>query len=380
MALKKPSELFNNEPKKRVEIPEQLEGILPENFDVYKSNVRNIEVLNDFVSSFGTLKENIQKIDNLQEVIQSLKEELQSSITKEDLDTAMMSNLLVLEKNIQKIEVSLKGINYKDIKRIDEEIGDIESKVLYALEEEFPKYKKALKSNEIFIKDKFYEYSSGIDEKVNQFEEFIVSSFQVLQENLQSINDDQLIDIREDVVKSSQEVENQNQLIEKTKKQIFGIEKDVQEFYQRIQETFQSYQQSQEKKILTLEETISSFGEEEVKKYKSLLQETRIQNDEKIQSFEKNLTEKYTELSQSVSSLLSSVENKSIDLEETIQNKLKDIETSVSDSRTTLEETSNDYKKLIKSIEAKGLSDNQKFEKYQSNVENILKFLIFIFL
>ena len=370
MALKKPSELFNNEPKKGVEIPEQLEGILPENFDVYKSNVRNIEVLNDFVSSFGTLKENIQKIDNLQEVIQSLKEELQSSITKEDLDTAMMSNLLVLEKNIQKIEVSLKGINYKDIKRIDEEIGDIESKVLYALEEEFPKYKKALKSNEIFIKDKFYEYSSGIDEKVNQFEEFIVSSFQVLQENLQSINDDQLIDIREDVVKSSQEVENQNQLIEKTKKQIFGIEKDVQEFYQRIQETFQSYQQSQEKKILTLEETISSFGEEEVKKYKSLLQETRIQNDEKIQSFEKNLTEKYTELSQSVSSLLSSVENKSIDLEETIQNKLKDIETSVSDSRTTLEETSNDYKKLIKSIEAKGLADNQKFEKYQNNIDD----------
>ena len=370
MALKKPSELFNNEPKKKVEIPEQLGGILPENFDVYKSNVRNIEVLNDFVSSFGTLKENIQKIDNLQEVIQSLKEELQSSITKEDLDTAMMSNLLVLEKNIQKIEFNLKGINQKDLKRIDEEIEDIESKVLYALEEEFPKYKKALRSNEIFIKDKFYEYSSEIDEKVNQFEEFIVSSFQVLQENLQSINDDQLIDIREDVVKSSQEVENQNQLIEKTKKQIFGIEKDVQEFYQKIQETFQSYQQSQEKKILTLEETISSFGEEEVKKYKSLLQETRIQNDEKIQSFEKNLTEKYTELSQSVSSLLLSVENKSIDLEETIQNKLNDIEESVSNSRTTLEETSNEYKKLIKSIEAKGLSDNQKFEKYQSNIDD----------
>ncbi len=306
MALKKPSELFNNEPKKKVEIPEQLEGILPENFDAYKSNVRNIEVLNDFVSSFGTLKENIQKIDNLQEVIQSIKEELQSSITKEDLDTAMMSNLLVLEKNIQKIEFNLKGINYKDLNRINEEIEDLENKVLYALEEEFPKYKKALKSNEIFIKDKFYEYSSEIDEKVNQFEEFIVSSFQVLQENLQSINEDQLIDIRENVVKSSQEVENQNQLIEKTKKQIFGIEKDVKEFYQKIQETFQSYQQSQEEKILTLEETISSFGDVEVKKYKSLLQET-----------------------------------------------------------------SNDYKKLIKSIEVKGLSDNQKFEKYQDNIADI---------
>lgn len=205
MALKKPSELFNNEPKKKVEVPEQVKGLLPENFDVYKSNLKNIEVLNDFVSSFGTLKENIQKVDNLQEVIQSLKEELQNSITKEDLDTAMMSNLLVLEKNIQKVELNLKGINRKDLKRIDEEIEDIESKVLYALEEEFPKYKKALKSSEIFLKDKFYEYSSEIDERVNQFEEFIANSFEVIQENLQSINDNQLIDIREDVVKSSQE-------------------------------------------------------------------------------------------------------------------------------------------------------------------------------
>jgi hypothetical protein len=118
VALKKPSELFNDNQKKRVEVPEQLEGTLPENFDVYKSNVKNIEVLNDFVNSFGTLKENIQKIDNLQEVIQSLKEDLQNSITKEDLDTAMMSNLLILEKNIQKIELDLKGINRKDLNRI----------------------------------------------------------------------------------------------------------------------------------------------------------------------------------------------------------------------------------------------------------------------
>lgn len=336
MALKKPSELFNDNQKKRVEVPEQLEGTLPENFDVYKSNVKNIEVLNDFVNSFGTLKENIQKIDNLQEVIQSLKEDLQNSITKEDLDTAMMSNLLILEKNIQKIELDLKGINRKDLNRIDEEIGEIENKVIYVLEEEFPKYKKALKSSEIFIKDKFYEYTTEIDQKVNQFEEFIAGSFEVIQENLQSINDNQLLDIRENVIKSSQEVENQNQLIEKTKKQIFGLEKDVQEFYQKIQETFQSYQQSQEEKILTLEESIIDFNDKESKKYKDLLHKTRIQNDEKIHSFEKNLTEKYSELSQSVSSLLLSVEDKSIIIEETssivesIKENLKEIQSDYS--------------------------------------------------
>ena len=42
----------------------------------------------------------------------------------------MMSNLLILEKNIQKIELDLKGINRKDLNRIDEEIGEIENKVI----------------------------------------------------------------------------------------------------------------------------------------------------------------------------------------------------------------------------------------------------------
>lgn len=365
MALKKPSELFNNEPKRQVEVSEQL---LPENYDTYKSNVKNVEVLNDFISSYGTLKENLQKIDTLQDVIQSLKEELQNSITKEDLDAAVVSNLLVLEKNIQKIELNLKGINRKDLKRIDEEIEDIENKVLYALEEEFPKYKKALKSNEIFLKDKFYEYSNEVNERVNQFEEFVASSFETLEENLQAINDNQLIDIRESVVNSSKELET---LTSNTKKQIFGIETDVKEFYQKIKETISSYQKGQSEKISELEESIALFETEEVKKYQSLLQETKIQNDEKIQSFEQSLTEKYTTLTQSVSSLLEQIENKSVQIEETVENRLEELETTLTSSKNTLEETSNDYKKLIKSIEAKGLSDQQKYEKYRGDLSNL---------
>ena len=365
MALKKPSELFNNEPKRQVEVSEQL---LPENYDTYKSNVKNVEVLNDFISSYGTLKENLQKIDTLQDGIQSLKEELQNSITKEDLDAAVVSNLLILEKNIQKIELNLKGINRKDLKRIDEEIEDIENKVLYALEEEFPKYKKALKSNEIFLKDKFYEYSNEVNERVNQFEEFVANSFETLEENLQAINDNQLIDIRESVVNSSKELEA---LTSNTKKQIFGIETDVKEFYQKIKETISSYQKGQSEKISELEESIALFETEEVKKYQSLLQETKIQNDEKIQSFEQSLTEKYTTLTQSVSSLLEQIENKSVQIEETVENRLEELETTLTSSKNTLEETSNDYKKLIKSIEAKGLSDQQKYEKYRGDLSNL---------
>jgi len=364
VSLKKPTEFFgkNNNQK------EEITTSLPENLGEYKSNLKNIEVLNDFVSSFGTLKENIQKIDDLEEVVHFLKEELENLIKKEELDNAMMSNLLVLEKNIQKIELNLKGINRKDLNKIEEEIAEIGNKVSYALEEEFPKYKKSLKSNEIFIKDRFYEYSTQVDEKLNQFNDFIDSSFENIEKNLQFINDNQLLEITETVLSASQEVTNQNQLIEeltfRTKNQIFGIENEIKEFYSKVQNTFDSYQQSQENKITLLENRISLFGEEEVPKYQNLLKETKIQNEKKLQKFENNLTEKYHQLTKNI-------ENQSDTLEKTLHNKLNELEISTSDSQRTLEETSNDYKKLIKSVEAKSLLENQKFEKHEKSISNL---------
>ena len=379
MALKKPSELFNDKPKKTVEAPEDFGELLPESFDAYKSNVKNIEVLNDFVSSFGTLKENIEKVNLLEEVLQTLKEELNQSITKEDLDNAMASNLLLLEKNIQKIEFNLKGINRKDLNHIEEEIGEIETKVLHVLEEEFPKFKKSLKSTEIFIKDKFYEYTNDVNERLINFESFIENSFEEIEQNLQSINENQLFDVTEAVLNVTEKVENQDEIIEefksKTRKQIFGVEKNIQEFYQKVQNTLHSYQKNQEDKISSLEESISLFGEDEVKKYQKLLQETRIQNDEKIQEFEKNLTEKYQHLSESVNLLIETTETKTVSLEETIQSKLTEIEDSVSKSQNTLEETSNDYKKLIKSVEAKGLLESQKFETFENSLSQFSNLL-----
>ena len=372
MAIKKPSDFFK---KDTVEVSNEVREHLPENFNAYKDNIKNIEVLNEFVSSFGSLKENIQKVYDLESTIQSLKEDLQNAIKKEDLDNAIVSNLLVLEKNIKRIELNLKGINRNDIRRIDEEIGEIEDKVLFVLENEFPKYKKSLKKTEIDIKEKFFDYSNEVNHRLKTFEDFIEISFDEIKENLQAINEEELLDITSAVINTSNEVKNQNQIIEnltsKTKKKIFGIEKDIQEFYQKIQNTIHEYQENQESKILSLEDSISSFGEDEVKKYQKLLQETKIQNDEKILEFERNLTEKYNQLTNSVTSLLENVENKSFVLEETLQDKVNDLENSLKNSQNILEETSQDYKKLIKSIEAKGLSENKKFEDYQNNLNQI---------
>ena len=54
MALKKPSEFFRKNNNKKEEIATSL----PENLSEYKSNLKNIEVLNEFTENFGSFAEN----------------------------------------------------------------------------------------------------------------------------------------------------------------------------------------------------------------------------------------------------------------------------------------------------------------------------------
>jgi hypothetical protein len=56
-------------------------------------NLKNIETLNEFAENFGSFSDNVTKINTLEEGIRELKEELKTTLTQEDLDNAVMSNL-----------------------------------------------------------------------------------------------------------------------------------------------------------------------------------------------------------------------------------------------------------------------------------------------
>lgn len=161
MSLKKPTEFFgkNNNQK------EEVTTSLPENLGEYKSNLKNIEVLNEFTENFGSFADNITKINSLEEGIQELKEELKNTLTQEDLDNAVMSNLLILEKNIDNIQKSLKGINRENLKNIYEEVENISNQVLLVTEE-LPRYKNLIKSNEVYLDKKLVQYQESVNENL----------------------------------------------------------------------------------------------------------------------------------------------------------------------------------------------------------------------
>ena len=168
MSLKKPTEFFgkNNNQK------EDITTNLPENLGEYKSNLKNIEVLNEFTENFGSFADNITKINSLEEGIQELKEELKNTLTQDDLDNASMSNLLILEKNIDKIQKSIKGINKENLHGIHEEVENISNQVLLVTEE-LPRYKKLIKSNEVYLDKKLVQYQESVNENLTDFSNFI---------------------------------------------------------------------------------------------------------------------------------------------------------------------------------------------------------------
>ena len=150
MALKKPSDFFDDNQKSKPSFIEESTDI-PENFGVYKKNVEVVESLNDFTENFGTLKENVNKIQKLEEAVEELKEEISQTLNKEDLDNAMVSNLLILEENIKKIQDSLQGINKRDLKTIYEEVQNITDSVSFVVEKELPRFKTLIKNSHILF-------------------------------------------------------------------------------------------------------------------------------------------------------------------------------------------------------------------------------------
>ncbi len=371
MALKKPSDFFadNNE-----EIFLSGTQEIPEKFDAYKSNVKNIEVLNEFTEVFGSFKDNVTKIQELEVTVEQLKEEISNSLSKEDLDNAMMSNLLILEDNIKKIQFNLKGINRKDLSKIYEEVEDITNKVSFVFEEELPKYKSFIKNSEISFDKRLSTYQQTVEEKLDQFienfDDEIQSKFETLENELEGINENALQDISSNVNELAEFV---HQELPKYKKQVVDHSIKTEEKIDSVYEIIEQYQKDVNERVGRIQESLAHLIEQEVPKYQELLVNTKIHGDEKIQTITKEFVEKINSLIESTKNLNHQVEEKTSSMDSSFQDKISNLESYILSTKKDVEETSATYKKLYHAIESKGLADKNKFEEQQEFIECLSK-------
>ena len=141
MALKKPADFFGNTKKTPLdEVKEEYTAASPqkieqvsEAFDAFKTNLNHIQSLSDFTSTFDSFKENLEKVENVSIEVGGIKEDIKNLIKQEDLDSAMMAQLLFVEQSISKIESKISSINGETVDKIKDDFSGLSTAVELSL-------------------------------------------------------------------------------------------------------------------------------------------------------------------------------------------------------------------------------------------------------
>lgn len=203
MALKKPSEYFKKE-KPSVDNSVQELAKTPElntfsdAFESFKKNLSKIEVLSEFSDTLDNYRVNIEKVNYLSEKVEDIQTEVQSLLKKEDLDRAMMSQLLVVEQSIRDVQSKVKGINEKNLTEIRLDVSGLTESVNEFLEVEVPKYKKLVVDSELRTNNRYEELEENVNKTLEGIGEYVDNKYLELTESLQGINEQSLAGIVED--------------------------------------------------------------------------------------------------------------------------------------------------------------------------------------
>ena len=234
MPLKKPSDLFNKEsPEEEIYIP-QVE-VSEENFD----NVFN--VFNTYKDYLNDFDEKLKSVNVLSNEVSSLKEEIEQTIKKEDLDKAILSQLLYVNQSIENIQKNVKAINEEKLDEIREDANNILGKVEEFIDKELPQHRKKIVEFNLQVEEqvkKSEETSSSVLESLYELEGTFRSSREVVSEydnRLETVEDylknskledfkdyigDRVSRIRLDVNQSEDKIRRQSVQIETVRKDI----------------------------------------------------------------------------------------------------------------------------------------------------------------
>lgn len=201
MALKKPSDFFNTKREDQVvSVSESIEELsqsseintFSEAFTAFKNNLGKIEVLSDFSETLDNYRINIERVNYISDQVNNIQEEIQTLLTREDLDRAMMAQILVVEKSIQELQNKIKGINEDSLLDIRNDVSSLTEVVNDFIEFEVPKYKKLVVESEIKTDSRISELQESFNHSVDEIQNIITKDYQDL--NLDITNKIELLE------------------------------------------------------------------------------------------------------------------------------------------------------------------------------------------
>jgi hypothetical protein len=367
--LKKPVDFFKTEDKNKVEIYSQSTS-LPEGYDAYKSNLKNIEVLADFTESVGTLKENAERITTLSTEIQNLQEQLSQFIKQEDLDRSTVSHLLFVEENIENIQQKIKGLNSKTLLNIKEEFRGLHETVSEFIRLEVPSYKKQILETEKRTDIRFIDFKNQIQEEVTSIDSHLTEKLSSISDTISGINESHLnefhnkVSVLEDKVENSLQNVLENELprykrfFTETELRTEEKIKDVTDFVESKVNTLEDDYQNQ---IQNLHFLVKDFTEQEIPKYRGLITESKLQVEKDFVTLEESIQNKIEEIDKSISLAI----EKSKEQNESNDKQLIELQQIIENSKNQIDTISRTYENLHKDFRNREAHENQKLESYE---------------
>ena len=398
MALKKPSEYFkkettsvNNSVQELVKTPEL--NTFSDAFESFKKNLGKIEVLSEFSETLDNYRINIERVNHLSEKVEDIQNEIQNLLKKEDLDRAIMSQLLVVEQSIQDLQNKVKGINEKNLTEIRLDVAGLTESVSEFLEVEVPKYKKLVVDSELRTNGRYEELETNINSTLEGIGEFVDKKYEELTESLQGINENSLSGIVEDFKKLDEAVlELKEQEIPKYKGFIVETERKTEvkldEFNQRLNESFVSFDEKVQESIQYLDDKVSKkieifqdsieeidekfieLKEQEIPKYKRFIVEAEKKTESKLNEFDEKLDTTINE----VLEVVNSVEVLNSDTERKISKKIEDVQdlqSRVNVELKNVEEHKEKLSKKVTDLEVEIVRNENHIKSQNEYIENI---------
>ena len=376
MALKKPSELFNQKSSLDT-VQEQLMNAEPqkienitEAFQVFKTNLNHIQSLSDFSSTLDGFKENVERIDLLSKEIENIKESISDTLKKEDLDTAMMSHLLFVEESIENIQGKIKGLNSKTLYNIKEEFGELEETVSDFIRLDVPSYKKQILDSERRIDTRFFDFKNQIKEEVISIDSHLTEKLSTISETISGINESHLNEFRNEVSVLENKVDDalENELprykrfFTETKLKTEEKIKNVTDFVESKVDTLENDYQNQ---IQNLNSLVKDFTEQEIPKYISLITESKLHVEKDFITLEESIQNKIQQIDESIKSLIEDTHHQNQENDLKVTNQLLDLQKIVESSKNQINTISNTYENLYKDFRNREIHENQKLESYE---------------
>ena len=372
MALKKPSDFFGNTKKTPLDevkeeyisaSPEKIEKV-SEAFDIFKSNLNHIQSLSDFTSTFDSFRENLEKVENVSSEVDTIKDEVKSLLKQEDLDSAMMAQLLFVEESISKIESKISSINGETVDQIKEDFKGLSTSVEGFLSIDVPKYKKLISESEVRIDDRFGQLKDKVEENLDTIRADVNKEVTTALSEVESLNQETINTVRDEFKETAKDLnKNVNNLVEtefpKYKK--FFAETEL-----KTEETIKNAIDSYKETIESLNAKVKVFTETEIPKYNNLLIETKLKSEQEVKELEEEVLSKVNSLSEKVDSVSGDVTEKTAE-------KIEELQAVIDEYKEEIDSISKTYQNLYKDFKKREISENEKLENYSKDIEKYYK-------